>query len=192
MSKRGDITRTKILEAARDLFSAKGYSCVTMQDIRIACGLSRGGLYRHYSSTEEIFGAMIKSEQEDAFNALNKARENGVSAYIMLRTFLRTRMDALLDPKSSIDNAIGEFAKNSSYGKEMITERAANSVKILSELIELSAKEGRLSCDMPYEAALNIMCLYEGIAKHNDLIPLTRQDAEEQLKLIGRLLGGEI
>ena len=55
MSARGDKTRKDIKEKAYRLFAEKGFKDVTMQDICERTGLSRGGLYRHYESTEQIF-----------------------------------------------------------------------------------------------------------------------------------------
>lgn len=192
MSKKGDATRKKILDAATELFSKKGYSAVTMQDIRLACDISRGGLYRHYASTEDIFTAMISSEQEKAFSALENAEKNEVSAYIILKTFIHWRVDTLLNSQDSIDNAISEFAKSSPHSKKIIVDRAENSLKILSELITLSCKEGKLNCSCPYQAALNIMCLLEGLAKHKELITLSNEDVSAQIAFIEQILGGKI
>ena len=85
MSTRGDLTRRKILESARILFAEKGYTAVTMEDVRLCCGLSRGGLSRHYSSTQEIFTQLIEDEQKAAFAALAKAIQDKIPAAQMLR-----------------------------------------------------------------------------------------------------------
>ena len=41
-----------ILDTARKVFVEKGYKSVTMKDIVEACGISRGGLYLYFDSTE--------------------------------------------------------------------------------------------------------------------------------------------
>lgn len=192
MSKKGDITRKKILDVAKELFSKKGYSSVTMQDIRLACDMSRGGLYRHYASTEDIFAAIIIDEQEKAFSALENARKNEISAYLILKTFIHWRIDNILDSQNSIDNAISEFVKNSPRSKKIIIDRAENSLKILSELIVMSCEEGKLNCPNPSESALSIMCLLEGMVKHKELMQLSDEDVSSQLMVIEKILGGEI
>ena len=55
MSDKSAQKKKLILETARTVFSLKGYRGVTMKDIVEACGISRGGLYLYFSSTEEIF-----------------------------------------------------------------------------------------------------------------------------------------
>ena len=55
MGKNGEKTKQLIREKACYLFSQKGFKNVTMKDIFLETGLSRGGVYRHYDSTQKIF-----------------------------------------------------------------------------------------------------------------------------------------
>ena len=55
MSLKGDKTKQDIREKAYQLFAEKGFKDVTMKDICELTGLSRGGLYRHYESTGQIY-----------------------------------------------------------------------------------------------------------------------------------------
>lgn len=57
MSNKGEETKKMIKEKACSLFARKGFKNVTMKDICIETGLSRGGLYRHYRQyTTNFFG----------------------------------------------------------------------------------------------------------------------------------------
>ena len=47
-------TVEKILDAAAALFAEKGYQSTTLQDIIDATGLSKGAVYHHFRSKEEI------------------------------------------------------------------------------------------------------------------------------------------
>lgn len=47
-------TVEKILDAAAQLFAEKGYQNTTLQDIITATGLSKGAVYHHFRSKEEI------------------------------------------------------------------------------------------------------------------------------------------
>lgn len=51
---KGELTRQKIIEQAAPLFNRLGYAGCSMQDIMAATGLEKGGLYRHFSSKEEL------------------------------------------------------------------------------------------------------------------------------------------
>lgn len=53
-------TRTaQILEAALQVFADKGYAAARIDDIAAAAGLSKGGIYTHFKSKEEIFEALL-------------------------------------------------------------------------------------------------------------------------------------
>lgn len=188
MSVRGELSRKKILEASRRLFAAKGFSAVSMQDICDAAGLSRGGLYRHYASTGEVFSAIIREEQAAAFAALENAKALEIPPDKILMSFLRSRMAQLLDPSISIDNATAEFAMGSELGRELLQKRAQASVEIITRILELGAARGIFSCKNCRETALHIIWSLEGMGKHNVLLPLTQKDVDAQLELIYRLL----
>lgn len=53
MSK-GELTRQRIIAEAAPIFNQRGYAGSSMQDIMEATGLEKGGLYRHFSSKEEL------------------------------------------------------------------------------------------------------------------------------------------
>ena len=54
MGIKGDKTKQFIKQQAKVLFADKGFKNVTMKDICEVTELSRGGLYRHYNSTEHF------------------------------------------------------------------------------------------------------------------------------------------
>jgi TetR/AcrR family transcriptional repressor of nem operon len=58
-------TRTRLLDAARDVIRAKGYTATTVDDICTAAGVTKGGFFHHFASKEQLgiaaieqFGAM--------------------------------------------------------------------------------------------------------------------------------------
>ena len=52
--------RKQIKEIALKLFVDRGYSKTTMDDIIQAVGISKGGVYHHFSNKEEIFLELLK------------------------------------------------------------------------------------------------------------------------------------
>lgn len=51
-------TKMKVLESASLLFSQKGFESTTMQDITNSSGVSKGAIYHHFKSKEEILFAL--------------------------------------------------------------------------------------------------------------------------------------
>ncbi len=188
MGTKGDHARARIIECAHKLFSHKGYCAVTMQDISEASGFSRGGLYRHFASTEDIFLEIIRLEQASAVASLERATSERIRPNHILRTFLRSRMTTLSRPSQSFDVAVSEFAANSEKGREALAKRAEDSVRILTGLIANGNEAGSFSCPDPETTAAHILWLMEGMSRHAGLIPITEEQIEAQLAQIERLL----
>ena len=51
---KGETTRQRIIAEAAPIFNQRGFEGASMQDIMQATGLEKGGLYRHFSSKEEL------------------------------------------------------------------------------------------------------------------------------------------
>lgn len=56
---RSETIKQHILEAALKLFSHKGYSATSVQDISEEAGLSKGNVYHHFHDKETIFRALL-------------------------------------------------------------------------------------------------------------------------------------
>lgn len=59
---RGEKTRLKLIEVARQLFIKSGVESTTMNDIAIVAGKVRRTLYTHFKSKEDIYWAVVESE----------------------------------------------------------------------------------------------------------------------------------
>ena len=56
-----DDTRTRILEKALELFSARGYDSVSVGEIAKAVGIKAPSLYNHFPGKQAIFDAIVES-----------------------------------------------------------------------------------------------------------------------------------
>ena len=51
-------TKERITEAALELFAHSGYSGTSMSDIAQRLGITKGALYKHYTSKQEILDSI--------------------------------------------------------------------------------------------------------------------------------------
>ena len=57
-------TRTLLLDAAEELFARRGFSGAALEDIADAAGYTRGAIYAHFGSKEELFLAVIERQRQ--------------------------------------------------------------------------------------------------------------------------------
>jgi TetR/AcrR family transcriptional repressor of nem operon len=66
---KGEQTRRKIVEAAAPIFNKRGYEGGSLSELMEATGLKKGGIYRHFSSKEELAAEAFDYTWEAAWNA---------------------------------------------------------------------------------------------------------------------------
>ena len=66
-------TIATILDAARGLFVSKNYADVTMSGIAEAAAVTKGALYHHFASKEELYQAMMLADLEEKWVLLQQA-----------------------------------------------------------------------------------------------------------------------
>jgi AcrR family transcriptional regulator len=72
--RKGELTRERIIAQAAPLFNQRGFAGCSMQDIMDATGLEKGGLYRHFSSKEELAAEVFRY----AVDRINKSRDDKI------------------------------------------------------------------------------------------------------------------
>ncbi len=90
-----DAVRLSILEAARELFTRYGYKKTTMEDIAQALGKGKSSLYYYFKNKEEIFQAVIDSEEEILFSKLRAVVDSELSPQEKMRKYVEVRMETL-------------------------------------------------------------------------------------------------
>ena len=71
-------TKERILTAALELFSGKGYEAVSVKDIADELGMTKGALYRHYRNKRDILDSILKRmEERDAEQAAGQGLPEG-------------------------------------------------------------------------------------------------------------------
>jgi TetR/AcrR family transcriptional repressor of nem operon len=88
MSK-GDLTRQRIVELAAPLFNQRGFEGCSMNDVMQATGLEKGGLYRHFSSKEELAAEAFRYALRNAVKTRTEGLETVGDPIDQLRYLIR-------------------------------------------------------------------------------------------------------
>lgn len=189
MGIKGDRTKQLICMEAFKLFSEKGYKDVTMKDICEKTGLSRGGLYRHYQSTEQIFLEIIHNLMGNQQNEFTEKMQKGTSAIQILTEILARYEKEMLDRKTSLSVAIYEFFSNPNVSKSnnSIARQYLDSKRMWVELIQYGMKRKEFKEVNP-EAVYNLIVFsYQGVRMYSTMIDIDTNITKgiiEQIKLL--------
>lgn len=173
MGEKGDRTKQYICEEAYKLFAERGYKDVTMKDICERTGLSRGGLYRHYDSTEQIFLEITKGFAESKNDFLEKMKQN-VPAVEILDEILLSYTEEMLDSQSSLSLAIYEFYSNPEISKteNSVAKQYEQSKAVWVELIRYGIERGEFKTVSP-EAIFDMLTFsYQGVRMYSKLMEI--------------------
>ena len=61
-AEKSERARESICAAARRLFAQKGYEATTMRDIVAGSGMSKGAIYHHFRSKQEVLRSVVEDE----------------------------------------------------------------------------------------------------------------------------------
>lgn len=156
MASKGDETKSLIRDAAQRLFAVMGYKDVTMSDICAVTGLSRGGLYRHYSSTTEIFKELIRTDYP-----VDERIGSGERASDILFSMLDELEAELVHNENSLGLAIYEYAMVDEEG--VIKELAKQLKNCYVQLIKYGIQTCEFAMVDADEVADMILFYYQGL-----------------------------
>jgi AcrR family transcriptional regulator len=66
-------TRARLLEAAAEVFAARGYERATLEDVAAAAGLTKGAVYSNFPGKEELFFALMKDRVDERLALASEA-----------------------------------------------------------------------------------------------------------------------
>jgi AcrR family transcriptional regulator len=68
---RTEATRSKLLEAAEQIFAREGFEAARLEDIAVTAGYTRGAFYANFESKEDIFFALLGHWITDRIEQIN-------------------------------------------------------------------------------------------------------------------------
>jgi AcrR family transcriptional regulator len=72
---RTEETQARILDAAEAVFSEQGFDKTLLEEVATRAGFTRGAIYAHYESKEDLFLALVEQRVLTRFNKMRKVIE---------------------------------------------------------------------------------------------------------------------
>ncbi len=149
-------TVSLILDTAQSLFLEKGYEHTTIQDIIDNLGgLTKGAIYHHFKSKEEILNAVTKRLFNN--NTLSK-KWNSIIADEKLTGAEKLKSmlyEAIIDEQEQKFRNMGIHLQNMPQMLSDLLLRSVNDIapKAFAPVIELGIKDGSIKAENPAELA---------------------------------------
>ncbi|MEG0129621.1 TetR/AcrR family transcriptional regulator [Clostridium sp.] len=159
-NKHPEETINLILDVSLNLFMEKGYDNTTIQDIINGLGgLSKGAIYHHFKSKDEIYAAvmgMIEKRSTQHYDSiLHNSSLNGIG-----------KLQAMLESSYSNPNTLAFFKMCSSQLQDpkflyaqIVSNYQVASPLYLQPVIEEGIRDGSIQTDYPKELAEVILTL---------------------------------
>lgn len=154
----------KILATAATLFEARGYHETSVGDIATAAGLTKGGLYYHITSKEDLLFLIQDDLLDGATAGLKKALARKETATEKLRTLIITYLEQQGANREKIAISFYEEKVKLPEDKaERIRQKRRGYVNLPREVVQQGIESGEFRQDLdPHIVANGIlgMCLW--------------------------------
>jgi len=97
-AEQADATRTALVAVARRLFTERGYAATSTNEIVERAGVTRGALYHHFSTKDELFRAVFEQLEDEVTKRVAEEALRGADPLEQLRLGSRAYLDVCLDP----------------------------------------------------------------------------------------------
>ena len=164
MSK-GDQTRQRIVAQAASLFNQRGYEGCSMSELMEATGLEKGGIYRHFSSKEELAAEAFDYAWRTAIDLRMRDLDSIPNSVDALRLFITNFVER--QPSLPGGCPLLNTAVDADDGNRVLRDRARRALrnwrKDLAALVDngIKRKEIKRGVD-PKQAATVIISSLEG------------------------------
>jgi TetR/AcrR family transcriptional regulator, cholesterol catabolism regulator len=91
--------KQEILRTAARLFQQRGYDATSMNDVAAALKLSKGGLYHHFQSKDEILFEIMNHAMEITQERVLNPVQNIADPEERLKTLIRLHIEVVLSPR---------------------------------------------------------------------------------------------
>lgn len=184
-NKHPEITVNKILEVSKRLFLEKGYDNTKIQDIAVELGMTKGAIYHHFESKEEIMNKLGETMfiHNNPFEIVKKRNDlNGLE-----KMKLAIKLNQSNEQMVELTNQALPLLKNPQILAKMFESNYQNLLPYWLELIKEGQEDGSIKTDQPKELAE--LLLLTDLWMIPSLFPGNVDDIKNRYKFVTVMLG---
>jgi len=178
--------REELLAIAAELFAARGFASVTVDDLGAAAGVSGPALYHHFDSKESMLGEMLIDISQHLLDAGRELQESA-PADALLDELTRMHVDFAVDHRALISVHFRDLPQANTDDQRRVRRLQRQYVEIWVEALvtrnpDLAVSGARAAV----HAALGLInsTPFSPRARRVDLVPLLREMAMASLAAV--------
>lgn len=162
---KGEQTRRKIVIEAAPIFNQNGYEGSSIKHLMTATGLKKGGIYRHFSSKEELAAEAFDYMWAEAFQARMEHIDENAPGVDQLKQLIENFVHYRLPFKGGCP--ILNTAIDADDGNPVLRERVRKALKMwlgrLQSIVKTAAKRDQIRAGVdPKDVSTMILASLEG------------------------------
>ncbi|ABS63907.1 transcriptional regulator, TetR family [Parvibaculum lavamentivorans DS-1] len=149
--------RASILKAARENFLADGYSRAAMAEIAKGADVSTATLYKHFSSKEELFAAVVHATYTDTKSLMAMDIRNMPAAEVLKQlgdAYVYQQFDGQMNELLRV--VIAEVPSSPHLAREVYEKSVLRRYREVKDIIEALVARGDLK---PHDTDESVLCL---------------------------------
>lgn len=182
-AQRSETTTQQLVAAARDLFARKGFAGTSIEDIVQAAGVTRGAMYHHFQSKEELFEEVFNQQEQVLGKRVQQAAMKKRGAWDQLKAGCDEFLRACTEPAVQQISLIDAPAVLGSRRVEEI--QRSHSLKMLTHTIEKAMEQGALRKRpaLPLAQLINgALCQAAMVTARSEEDPATSKQMRRELR----------
>ena len=104
------VIRERILAVSAELFAEHGYDAVSLREICEAARVSKGAIYHHFASKEDLLAAIVISSLEELLDHVGQPQPPDITAADRLRAFICGQAELAQSRPTGFRVAMSRFA----------------------------------------------------------------------------------
>ncbi|CAM4335301.1 TetR/AcrR family transcriptional regulator [Paenibacillus tarimensis] len=187
-------TLEQILNVSAKLFTEKGFEKTSIQDIIDELGMSKGAIYHHFKSKEDILDAVMEKQFNYAAQMMDDLIQH-IQAPNVREKLISILENVVADEDvHSIDGLLSTQMKNPQFVVRGIKAGVKHDAPILAQIMADGKQDGSIITDYPIECA-EVFLLLVNIWINPTLFDRQTNETLNRLKFLQqmmRLLGADI
>ena len=153
-----------ILSVSAKLFLQKGFDKTSMMDIATAAGISKGAIYHHFKSKDEIIKSVMEKQEQSVKGTIENFMEE--TRFLSGKEQLQLILEKNIENQEAhyLDDAMSVRMKSAEFVLSYMQSCVNKDSNFVSKIIKKGIQDGSIVTDFPDECAevflllINVWC----------------------------------